>query len=222
MQLLKSSVGKKILMAVTGQMMLLFVIIHVIGNSTVYFGGLNAYAEQLHAMPLLVWISRSVMLTMFVFHFFFGIQLTLENHAAKPETYALKKNLRTTFAGKSMIWTGLLIGAFLVYHLLHFTFQVTDPETSSRLMNDAAGRPDVSKMVILGFQSFFIVSIYIFALISMLLHLIHGIGSSFQTLGLNNDKTMPVTTKAGSIAAIVLFLGYVSIPLVILAGILNS
>jgi succinate dehydrogenase / fumarate reductase cytochrome b subunit len=195
MDLLKSSVGKKILMAVSGQMMLLFVIFHVIGNSTVYFGGLNAYAEQLHDMPLLVWTARLFMLTMFAFHFFFGIKLTLENRVAKPETYAVKKNLRTTFAGKSMIWTGLLIGAFLVYHLLHFTFQVTDPEISSRLMSDAAGRPDLSKMVILGFQSFFIVSIYIFALISMLLHLIHGIGSSFQTLGLNNDKTIPVTTK---------------------------
>jgi succinate dehydrogenase / fumarate reductase, cytochrome b subunit len=130
MQFLKSSVGRKIMIAMTGTLMILFVIFHAIGNSTIYFHWLNAYAEHLHALPPLIWIYRIFMLLVLSVHVFFSMQLTLENHAAKPQAYALKKNLRATFASKNMIWTGMIIAVYLVYHLLHFTIRII-PELSA-------------------------------------------------------------------------------------------
>ncbi len=123
-------------MAVTGQVMVLFIIAHALGNSTIYFNWLNAYAEHLHDLPPLVWLYRIIMLTLFSVHVIIGIQLYLENRAAKPKAYAVQKRLSTTFAGKTMIWTGLLIASFLVYHLLHFTIQVINPEISAGANSD--------------------------------------------------------------------------------------
>lgn len=222
MKFIESTVGRKIVMAITGLMMLLFVIIHAIGNSTIYFNWLNAYAEHLHALPPLVWIFRLILLGMFLLHGIYGIQITLENREAKPRAYAVRKDLSTTFASKNMIWTGLLIAAFLIYHLLHFTFQVTNPEISAGRNPDELGRPDVFRMVVLSFQNSFISSMYILAMIALALHLSHGVQSFFQTLGLNNERIMPVIIKAGTIAAIILLLVYMAIPIVIIAGIVKG
>lgn len=220
MRFLSSSVGRKILMALTGVLMFFFIIIHVVGNSTIYLGWLNAYAEHLHALPPLVWAFRLVMLTLFVLHVFYGIQLTLENNSAKPVAYAVKNNLRATFASKNMIWTGVIIAVFLVYHLLHFTLHVTNPDISSGV--DALGRPDVFHMVVFSFQKVGIVAIYVVAMIALALHLSHGIQSFFQTLGLNTQDLLQSFVKAAAIIAAVLFIGYVSIPIVILIGILKG
>ncbi len=221
MNLLSSTVGKKILMAVTGQVLVLFAIAHVIGNSTIYFGALNSYAEHLHALAALVWANRFVMLAVISIHIFFGISLTLENRAAKPEQYAVKKSLRTTFAPKNMIWTGLVLGVFLVYHLLHFTFQITDPATAASANLDAAGMPDVLSMVLAGFQNVLITLIYIVSMAGLLLHLSHGIQSSFQSLGLSNEHALPFYEKAGSVMAYVLFIAFISIPVIIVIGVLS-
>jgi succinate dehydrogenase / fumarate reductase cytochrome b subunit len=209
-------------MAVSGQMMVLFLIMHVIGNSTIYFRLLNDYAEHLHSLYILVWANRLLMLAMLSIHVYFGIQLTLENNRAKPEPYALKKNLRATFASKNMIWTGLVIGTFLIYHLLHFTFQVTNPEIAASVNFDEMGRPDVTGMVLSSFQDLLISLIYVVAMGAVLLHLTHGIQSSFQTLGLNNERTIPVITRTGSLMAYVLFVGFVSIPIIILFGLMKG
>jgi len=223
MQLLpKSSVGKKIVMAVTGQVMVLFVVGHVLGNLTIYFGGLNAYAEHLHSLPLLVWANRFVMLPLLLLHILIGVQLYLEDRSARPQAYAVNKSLSATFAGRTMIWTGALIGVFFIYHLLHFTVQATHPEISARINMDAMGRPDVFNMVIISFQNFLISFIYIFAMIALMLHLTHGIQSSFQSLGLNNEDTLPVISKTGSIAAVIVSLGFASIPFIIFIGILKG
>jgi succinate dehydrogenase / fumarate reductase cytochrome b subunit len=216
-----TTVGKKITMAATGQMMLVFVLLHVLGNSTIYFSNLNAYAAALHALPILLWTTRLFMLSMLVIHVYFGIVLTLENHKAKPQGYAMTRHLSATFAGKNMIWTGSVVAAFLIYHLLHFTVQVIDPEISALAHPDAHGRPDVSRMVVLGLQQAGIAAVYVASVFALLLHLWHGIQSSFQTWGLNNDKAMPYLTRGGSIAATLLFLGYAAIPLVIVAGMLK-
>lgn len=224
MKFITSTVGKKLLMAVTGVMMLCFIFIHVLGNSTIYFGWLNAYAEHLHALPPLVWAFRLVMLLVFVVHVFFGIQLSLENSAARPESYAFKKDRRATFAGKNMIWTGVLIAGFLIYHILHFTLHVTNPAISAGVGNniDTLGRPDVFKMVMLSFQQTSIAAVYILAMIALALHLSHGAQSFLQTLGLNTDKTIEVFEKLSVAVAVILFIGYASIPIVILVGILKS
>jgi len=219
MRFLSSSVGRKIVMAITGLMLLGFLIIHLCGNSLIYFGWINAYGERLHSMPPLVWGFRLFMLGVFILHVFFGIQLTLENNSARPQAYAVKKNLRASFSGRTMIWTGLLIVAFLIYHLLHFTARMTNPEISTGI--DAMGRLDVFKMVVLSFNNLAISGTYIAAMIILALHLTHGIQSFVQTFGLNNDKTIPVVEKVGTGAAFILFLGYAAIPIVIILGILN-
>ena len=219
MSFLSSSIGRKIVMAVTGLMLLGFLVIHLFGNSLIYVGWINAYGEKLHSLPPVVWAFRLVMLCVIVVHIYFGVTLTLENNAAKPASYAVKKNLRATFSGRTMIWTGLLIVVFLVYHLFHFTLRMTNPDISNSL--DALGRLDVFKMVVLSFKNFAISGIYIAAMIALGLHLFHGVQSFVQTLGLNSDKSLPCVEKTGQVVALILYAGYVSIPLVIILGILN-
>lgn len=209
-------------MAISGQAMILFVVFHLLGNSTIYFSWLNAYAKQLHDLPPLVWISRLALLTLFSFHVIGGIQLYLENRAAKPQGYTVRKNIRSSFGSRNMLWTGLVIGAFLVYHLLHFTIQAVNPASSAKLNPDALGRPDVYSMVVLNLKEPAVAGIYILAMLALFFHLSHSIQSSFQTLGLNNERTLSVIEKAGLFAAIILFIGYVSIPVFILIGIVNG
>ncbi len=221
---LKSMVGRKIVMAVSGLMMVLFVIAHLLGNTSIFAGpdGINAYASKLHELAPLVWTYRLVMIIMLSLHVFYGIQLTWENDRAKPQGYAVKRSLRATFAGKNMIWTGSIVGIFLIYHLLQFTLQVVNPEIAAGRHPDAAGRPDVFHMVVLSFQRSLISFIYAGAMIALVLHLTHGIQSLFQTLGLNNDRTLPALIKFGTLAAVIIFLGYIAIPLVILTGVVKG
>ena len=222
MQLLPTcTVGRKLLMTITGQLMVLFVIIHVLGNSTIYVNWLNAYAAGLHAFPPFLWAIRLVMIAAVLLHIFLGIKVTLENRASKPQAYAVTNHLSTTFAGRNMIWSGALIFSFLIYHLLQFTFQVTNPAIAAVRNLDAAGRPDVLFMVVQSFRHMNIALVYLLSMTALLLHLTHGIQSSFQTWGLNNDRSLPIIIKAGTITAVVLFLGYVAIPLVIALGILK-
>ena len=220
MELTKSAVGRKILMAITGQLLIVFVIVHLLGNSSIFIGpdGINAYAKHLHDLPPLVWAFRSFMLAALLVHAIFGIQLSLENKAAKPQAYAVKNRLRANFSSETMLYTGLLIFGFLVYHISHFTARVT-PDIVSGV--DAAGRFDVFAMVVSSFQNGIIALIYAASMVVLFLHLSHGIQSFFQTLGWNNDKTLPTIGKGGKLVAAVLLVGYVSIPFAILAGALK-
>ena len=219
MGFLSSSVGRKILMAITGFLLVLFLCVHLLGNSFIYFNLINAYGEGLHSMPPVVWMARIGMIILFAVHIFYGITLTLENNAARPQAYSVKKSLRATFAGKTMIWTGLVIAAFLIYHILHFAMKVTNPDISHEL--DEVGRDDVFRMIVFSFQNILIAGAYIVALIAVFLHLFHGIQSFVQTFGLNSDESIPVVEKTGKGIAFILFLGYLSIPVAIILGILN-
>ncbi len=223
MNFFKSTVGRKIVMAVSGFSMLAFVVVHLLGNTSMYAGpdGMNAYAQLLHRFPLLIWVFRLILLAMFYAHVFYGIALTLENRAAKPQTYKVKKNIRATFAGKNMIWTGVLIGLFLVYHLLHFTFQVTDPGISASRHLDALGRPDVFMMVVLSFRKLAVSLVYVGAMAALGLHLGHAIQSLLQTMGLNNDTTLPLFVGGGILVAILISLGFAAFPIGIFTGILK-
>ena len=123
MQILKSVVGRKIFMAITGQCMVLFAVVHMMGNSSIFVGpdGINAYAKHLHDLGPLVWVFRAGLFAFVAIHIFYGIQLTLENSAANPTGYAVKKQLKATFASANMIWTGLLIALlhYLPYSAFH-------------------------------------------------------------------------------------------------------
>ena len=223
MRFLTSTVGRKLLMAITGYLMVLFVVIHLIGNSSIFIpGGINAYAEHLHALPPLVWAFRLVMLLFIVVHGFYAIQLKLENNAANPQGYAVKRQLKANFSSENMIWTGILIVVFVIVHILHFTARVT-PDVSSRIstLTTATGF-DVYSMVVGSFQNPVTALLYVAAMIVLFLHLKHGIQSFFQTMGWNNDSTLPLISKIGTVVSVIFLIGYSTIPLFILAGILNT
>jgi succinate dehydrogenase / fumarate reductase cytochrome b subunit len=228
MQLLKSSIGRKILMAITGQAMVLFAVIHLLGNSSIFGwlpGGINAYAHHLHSLPAPIIIGFRLGLLVFVsVHIWFGIQLTIENRGGRPKEYAVKSTQKATFASENMIWTGVLLMAFILYHLAHFTFQVISPDTAAlkNLVPGLEGQvPNVLGMVVSAFQNMLVTLIYAGAMLILFLHLSHGIQSFFQTMGWSNDRVQPFLTKAGTLAALALFLGYAAVPLTILLRILN-
>src|SRR5512133_934821 len=228
MQLLTSSIGRKILMAITGQAMVLFAVIHLLGNSSIFGwlpGGINAYAHHLHSLPAPIIIGFRLGLLVFVcVHIWYGIQLTIENRGGRPQEYAVKSTQKATFASENMIWTGVLLCAFILYHLAHFTFQIISPETAA-LKNlvdlHGASVPNVLGMVVSAFQNMLVTLIYAGSMVILFLHLSHGIQSFFQTMGWSNDRVQPFLTKAGTLAALALFLGYAAVPLTILLRILN-
>jgi succinate dehydrogenase / fumarate reductase cytochrome b subunit len=228
MQLLTSSIGRKILMAITGQAMVLFAVIHLLGNSSIFGwlpGGINAYAHHLHSLPAPIIIGFRLGLLVFVsVHIWFGIQLTIENRGGRPREYAVKSTQKATFASENMIWTGVLLMAFILYHLAHFTFQIINPDAAALnhlvpLHGDNV--PNVLGMVVSAFQNMLVTLIYAGAMLILFLHLSHGIQSFFQTMGWSNDRVQPFLTKAGTLAALALFLGYAAVPLTILLRILN-
>ncbi len=222
MEFLNTSIGRKIVMAVTGGCMVLFTLVHLLGNSSIFVGpsGINAYAEHLHSLPLpIIMLVRLVLLAILLVHIIYGIQLTIENRSATTKNYAIKASRKATFASENMIWTGLLLFAFILFHLLQFTLRVTPGLT---LTTDATGHFNVFAMVASSFSSFASVGIYAAAMVVLFLHLFHGIQSFFQTIGWNNDCTQPIITRIGSLVALVVFLGFVAIPLSIFFGILKG
>jgi len=210
-----TSLGKKFIMAITGLLMVLFVVAHMLGNMTTFGGenGLNAYAEHLRAFPPALYGFRAVMALAFVVHIWMGVTLYLQNKAARPVDYAKKQNDKTTFSALTMIWTGLLLGVFVIYHLLHFTLHTFNPEFNA--LADAEGRFNVFAMVSSAFHQFPIAFIYVVAMVILLLHLRHGIQSFFQSLGLTNDSTQPPLITGGRWVAGVLAIGFLVIPVLI-------
>lgn len=220
MQLFSDSIGRKVVMAVTGLLMVLFVVGHLLGNLTIFAGenGINAYAARLHELAPVVWGTRVVMGVAVILHLVISIQITLENGAAKPIRYKETRQLKATFASRNMIWTGLVIGAFVAYHLLHFTFRTTP---GVLLGTDADGRFDVFAMVMDAFRNHFIALVYVVAMISLFLHLSHGIQSTFQSLGLSNSVMLPKYGAGGKWLSALFLVGYGSIPVLIFLGLLS-
>ena len=228
MQLLSTSIGKKIVMAVTGVCMAMFACIHLVGNSTIFGwlnGGVNAYAHHLHSLPLPIIIGfRGCLGLLLLIHVWFGIKLTLENSGGRPQQYAVKATRKTTFASENMIWTGIILLGFLIYHLLHFTIQTISPETAALThLVDLHGSdvPNVLGMMSAAFKNVLMLGIYGVGMVALFLHLSHGIQSFFQTMGLNNGKTLCYITKASTLVALGLLLGYMSIPMLLFANILK-
>jgi succinate dehydrogenase / fumarate reductase cytochrome b subunit len=220
MQVFSDSIARKAVMAVTGLLMVLFVVGHLLGNLTIFAGaeGINGYAAKLHQLGAVVWGNRLVMGAAVLLHLVLAIQITLENSAAKPDKYAVSNSLRATFASKTMIWTGVIIAAFVVYHLLQFTLRVT-PDVVVGV--DAAQRFDVFTMVVTSLSKAAIAAIYVAAMFALFLHLSHGIQSAFQTLGLSNGFLLPRYTVAGKVLSGIFLVGFAAIPVVILVGLLN-
>lgn len=210
--LTRSSIGKKILTAVTGLIAFAYVVGHMLGNLQIFIGQdqLNTYAEALHSLGALLWVIRAFLLASFVIHIWLGIQLKLENWSARPIAYKNETTQQASLASRTMIWTGLIVLAFVIYHLLHFTVRSTDARFAE--LTDSLGRMDVYSMVILGFSNVWISIFYLIAVGLLSYHLSHGVASVFQSLGLNNPRWQKRLDVIAWIAAVVLFLGYASVP----------
>ena len=217
---LGSSLGKKLIMAVTGLLLLGFVCMHLAGNLLIFLGpdALNAYAEKLEHLEDLLWVARLGLLAATAAHIWSSIVLTIENRRARPSAYKRFRPEETTLAARMMAVSGLLVLAFIIYHLLHFTFRVTHPEISNLL--DGHGRRDVYTMVVRSFQDPRIALAYIVAMGLLCLHLSHGIRSAVQTLGVNPEQLHPQADRISQAAAILIMAGYMSIPLAVLTGVL--
>lgn len=213
-----SSIGKKWIVALTGLVMFGFVIGHMIGNLQVFLGpeAINLYGAMLHAWPEALWIVRIVMLTALTLHVVFSLWVRIESKKARPEKYAVTTRVASTFSSRMMAVTGLLLLAFVIYHLLHFTSHTVDPSFSG--MHDEKGRHDVYRMVVEGFSNPLVSIFYIVAMSLLCSHLAHGAWSWLQTLGLRPKKIAEGTTLGARVIAVVLALGYISIPAAVLAG----
>ena len=217
----KSSLGKKYVMAVTGLMLLLFVIAHLAGNLQIFLGAdwLNDYSEHLEEIPLLLWPARVILLTALILHVVTAVWLTVENRKARPIPYTAKDTVQASLASRTMIFTGLAVALFIMIHLRHFTWGGINPQFFE--LTDPKGREDIYSMVILNFQSPLISGGYVLALFILSMHLGHGSSSFLQTLGLTREPLLKKMKMAGVILGWLIFLGFASIPTASLLGILK-
>jgi succinate dehydrogenase / fumarate reductase cytochrome b subunit len=219
-----SSIGKKTIVALTGICLVLFVTGHLLGNFTIYLGPdwLNSYAEHLQSLGPLLWVIRLALLAIVGGHILFTMLLWKENQAARPKKYIASDPIQTTVFARTMRLSGLCVLAFIVFHLAHFTLGIVDP-AYKHMMTTLDGHEvhDVYRMVVAGFSSWPISILYIAGLFLLMLHLSHGIGSLFQTLGITNRRTRPVIELVTQAIAWLLFLGYISIPVSVLTGIVK-
>jgi succinate dehydrogenase / fumarate reductase cytochrome b subunit len=217
----RSTVGKKVLMAVTGFILLGFVIVHMIGNLKAFMGAeyFNTYAEELRALgaPFFgheqaLWVFRIVLLGSVLIHAFFGIQLWLLSRGARPVGYEKTPHLETTPASRTMRWGGLLIGVYVVYHLMHLTIGNANPDFIPG---------DAYHNLVVGFESLLAVGAYVAAVLILALHLFHGTWSGLQTLGLNHPKYNAWRRGIAVALAIVLFVGFAAVPVAVQLGVLK-
>lgn len=213
-----STLGKKYIMALTGFALFAFVIVHLMGNLQIFLGRepLNAYAAFLKSKPVLLWMARVGLLVVFVLHILTAVQLWQRNRAARPVKYAVGKPPVSTLANRTLIVSGAIILAFVIYHLLHFTVGITDPQAYA--LRDSLNRHDVYGMVVEGFRHPLVSAFYIVAMALLCLHLSHGVSSMFQSLGIRNNVYDKSFDRFAKIAAALIFIGNCSIPIAVLVG----
>jgi succinate dehydrogenase / fumarate reductase cytochrome b subunit len=216
-RLFGASIGRKLVAATTGFLLIAFLFGHLFGNMKVFQGAesLNAYAAFLQGHPL-VWVFRAGLLTVFVLHVWATLSLARENRAARPVRYRRYSPQAATFASRSMAVSGILLLLFVVYHLLHFTFGVIGPGGTA--FAEAHERVDVYSMVVQSFMNPWISSTYVVAMLVLGLHLLHGAASAFQTFGVRHESYNALI-RGFSLAVVgVLALGNAAIALLIFIG----
>lgn len=237
--LFSSSIGRKFLMAITGLVLVGFVIGHLVGNLQI-FGHpdhINGYAHFLQSLGPLLWVVRLILLACVVIHVWAAVVLTIENKAARgAEVYGVKRWIQASVASRYMRLTGFVVLAFIFYHLAHFTVGAAGADTFKtalpeyRMTDDfrIAGFPvvmageevhDVYSMVFLGFASPIVSLFYVIAIGLLTMHLWHGADSMFQTFGWRNSKWAPGLQRIVALLCIAYFLGNLAIPGAILSGV---
>lgn len=215
-RLARSTIGRKVVMAVTGVVLIAFVVGHMVGNLQVYLGpeALNAYAEWLrhvlHGAGL--WIARGSLAVAVLLHIWAATSLTLESRAARPVAYRKWSPRDSTYASRTMRWGGVIIFAFVTYHLMHFTFGTAHPDFVPG---------DVYRNFIVGFQDPWVGAVYIIANLVLGLHLRHGIWSMARTLGVSHPRYVRLSEAAATALAAVVVIGNVSFPLAVLWGLIR-
>jgi len=232
---IKSSIGRKYLMAGTGCLLVLFLIIHMIGNWKLFVGAddINHYAHVLKYYPLVIWTFRAGLLAVAAIHVATVVSLVYENNAARPTNYAVKHNNRANFASLTMAVSGGVILIFIIFHILHFTVHAFNPEYGQwkTAISDPSGIfqaiapvgvgesvPDVYRMVTDAFSHPWIAGFYILSMAFICLHLSHGIRSAFQSFGFTSPGVRCFQCFIANIVAIIIFVGMSAVPAAVLFG----
>jgi succinate dehydrogenase / fumarate reductase cytochrome b subunit len=221
-----SSLGKKYVMALTGIALFLFVIGHLVGNLQVFGApdAINTYAHFLKSKPGLIWGARLGLLVTVGLHVAAALSLTAASKAARPVQYVGGSAYGASTRSRYMLVSGLVILAFVIYHLLHFTALLpglngtVDFKSLHTTLPDGTKTHDVYAMMIRGFQVWWVAAFYLIAQGLLFAHLSHGLSALFQSLGLRNHVWWPRITGFANVASILIFLGYASIPLAVLVG----
>jgi succinate dehydrogenase / fumarate reductase cytochrome b subunit len=225
----KSSLGKKYIMAVTGFVLFLFVIGHLVGNLQIFLGreAINRYGDFLQSNPEIIWPARLGLLLMVGLHIWSATKISLENKAARPVGYAVYQPVGSSHASRTMLLGGSIVLVFIIYHLLHYTAQLQylnfTGQDFTAFMEKLPGqvpaeRHDIFKMMVVGFSKPLVSGFYVLGLALLCLHLSHGASSMFQSLGWKSEAYRPFLDNAARVVAVLIFLGYTSIPLAILCG----
>jgi len=213
-----TTIGKKVLMALSGLVMFGFVVGHMAGNLQVFLGPevFNGYAIGLHDLGKLLWVARIGLIVALLVHVVMALQLMARSSAARPEPYRVKKNDTTTFAALTMKYSGFTLLFFLFYHLAHFTFPGVAMGAYEHL-----GHTQVYSNFVNGFSVPWVVGVYVLAMISLGLHLYHGTYSLFQTLGANNPLRNARLKTTAQFLALTITLGNIVLPLSVLLGLVR-
>jgi len=213
-----TTIGKKILMALSGLILFGFTIGHMAGNLQVFLGPevFNGYAIGLHDLGKLLWVARIILLAAIIVHIWMAVALVTRTRAARPEGYRKLKFEKATFAGRTMMFSGLTLLFFLLYHLAHFTFPGVAMGAYEHQHYSAVYTNFVN-----GFSIPWVVALYIAAMISLGLHLYHGAYSLFQTLGFNNPVRNASVRKTAQLVAMIVTVGNIILPLSVLLGLVR-
>src|SRR2546421_7012430 len=205
------------IVALTGVILMLFVIGHLLGNLQIFLGPrwVNDYAQHLRDLGPLLWAVRITLLVAVFLHIYFTVSLALDNRRARPQGYKKRDYIRASYASRHMVVSGLVVLAFIIFHLLHFTGRRFDARFPM-LKNDPLNHYDVYSMMVYGFQNIYVSGFYILGMFLLALHLSHGTSSFFQSVGLNDRKLTPRLATAGRVFAWLIFIGYSSIPVAVL------
>jgi succinate dehydrogenase / fumarate reductase cytochrome b subunit len=213
-----STVGKKYVMAITGLIWFGYLIAHLWGNLKIYagptylndYGGfLRTVGEPLFGNSQLLWLARIILIPAFIIHIWAAVQLSQRDLASRPQRYAVRRNLESTIASRTMIYGGLFILLFVIYHVLDFTFGTVNP-------NFEEG--NIYHNVVASFRFWPVAVFYVLAMLAVGLHLFHGVWSLFQTLGWNTARSNRLIRNVATFFAVALTLGNVSIPIAVLTG----
>jgi succinate dehydrogenase / fumarate reductase cytochrome b subunit len=211
----QATIGKKVVMAVTGVILFGFIVGHLIGNLQVYAGRetLDAYGAFLHhSTHGLIWVFRVVLLVSVLAHIVASIQLTVTKMQARPIAYVKTDYSHSSYASRTMMWSGPIIAAFVIFHLMDLTWGNVNPSFQEGHVYDN---------LIASFSRWPVSIAYIIALTLLCIHLYHGIYSMFQSLGVAHPKYTPAIQRFAKIAAFLIWAGYVSIPVAVLAKVVS-